>query len=172
MARRLAQLAAGSVGSVAWVRDDLRDLAPPPAGEWMPLAEFDAPVSGDIFSPVCPIRFAPAWDAERYATQQQDPDTGTWSWLYSTQGLAVHHAGVHWLNTVSTGMPNVWPPGVAGWRAYEADGEGRAIWVQPTGAHDAYPVGFGPVAHAGRLWVSTTPANVWEPGVFGWTEVV
>lgn len=40
-------------------------------------------------------------------------------------------------------------------------------WMQPTGAHDAYALG-AKVTHNGQLWESTTPANVWEPGVFGW----
>ena len=44
-------------------------------------------------------------------------------------------------------------------------------WRQPTGAHDAYPQDWE-VTHNGRTWVSTTPANVWQPGVSGWREVV
>lgn len=44
-------------------------------------------------------------------------------------------------------------------------------WRQPTGAHDAYPQDWE-VTHDGRTWISTTPANVWEPGVSGWREVV
>ena len=36
-------------------------------------------------------------------------------------------------------------------------------WEQPRGAHDAYPVG-AVVAHGGKVWKNTTPANVWEPG--------
>lgn len=44
-------------------------------------------------------------------------------------------------------------------------------WVQPTGAHDAYPEGWE-VVHDGKTWVSTTPANVWRPGASGWREVV
>lgn len=42
-------------------------------------------------------------------------------------------------------------------------------WVQPTGSHDAYAKGAA-VTHAGRTWVSLTPANVWAPGVSGWRE--
>lgn len=38
-----------------------------------------------------------------------------------------------------------------------------APWAQPTGAHDAYPVGWV-VAHRGAWWVSLVPGNVWEPG--------
>jgi hypothetical protein len=39
-------------------------------------------------------------------------------------------------------------------------------WVQPTGAQDAWPLGAR-VTHAGHLWTSLIPANVWEPGVVG-----
>ena len=42
-------------------------------------------------------------------------------------------------------------------------------WVQPIGAHDAYEAG-SKVSHNGKKWVSTAPANVWEPGVYGWEE--
>lgn len=43
-------------------------------------------------------------------------------------------------------------------------------WVQPTGAHDAYPVGTR-VTHGGYTWRNDIPANVWEPGVTGWTNL-
>lgn len=46
-----------------------------------------------------------------------------------------------------------------------------ADWRQPTGAHDAYPLGFV-VTYAGKQWENITPANVWVPGVSGWQEVV
>lgn len=46
-----------------------------------------------------------------------------------------------------------------------------APWRQPTGAHDAYPLDWQ-VTHGGKTWASLTPANVWEPGVSGWREVV
>ena len=36
-------------------------------------------------------------------------------------------------------------------------------WVQPTGAHDAYPAGRI-VQRNGVLYQSLTAANVWEPG--------
>lgn len=44
-------------------------------------------------------------------------------------------------------------------------------WVQPTGAHDAYAQG-AKVSHDGKKWTSDIPANVYEPGVYGWTEVI
>lgn len=50
-------------------------------------------------------------------------------------------------------------------------------WIQPTGAHDSYPVldALGNptrVMHQSALWENTSgTVNSWEPGVFGWTEV-
>lgn len=46
-----------------------------------------------------------------------------------------------------------------------------APWVQPTGAHDAYAAG-AQVTHNGRLWENSHgDGNIWEPGVFGWTDL-
>ena len=42
-------------------------------------------------------------------------------------------------------------------------------WSQPIGAHDAYPLG-AKVSHNGKKWVSDVASNVWEPGVYGWSE--
>lgn len=44
-------------------------------------------------------------------------------------------------------------------------------WRQPAGAHDAYAKG-DKVKHNGKKWESTADANVWEPGVYGWSEIV
>ena len=44
-------------------------------------------------------------------------------------------------------------------------------WKQPTGGHDAYKKG-DKVVHKGKTWVSTVDANVWEPGAYGWEEVI
>lgn len=44
-------------------------------------------------------------------------------------------------------------------------------WVQPAGAHDAYQKG-AKVTHNSKKWTSDVDANTWEPGVYGWTEVV
>lgn len=48
-------------------------------------------------------------------------------------------------------------------------GFGVSEWVQPTGAHDAYPEGER-ITHKGQEWESTTPHNVWEPSVSGWRK--
>jgi hypothetical protein len=42
-------------------------------------------------------------------------------------------------------------------------------WKQPVGSSDAYGRG-AVVTHKGQTWENTgSDANVWEPGVFGWT---
>lgn len=43
-------------------------------------------------------------------------------------------------------------------------------WSQPLGAHDAYSAG-AKVTHKEKKWLNTHgDGNIWEPGVFGWTE--
>lgn len=44
-------------------------------------------------------------------------------------------------------------------------------WIQPTGAHDAYAKG-AKVTHNGKHWINTLDANSYEPGVYGWEELV
>lgn len=43
-------------------------------------------------------------------------------------------------------------------------------WIQPVGAQDAYPKG-AKVSHKDKHWISDVDGNVWEPSVYGWTEV-
>lgn len=49
-----------------------------------------------------------------------------------------------------------------------ADGD---VWRQPTSAVDAYPKDWT-VQHNDKTWVSLIAANVWEPGLSGWREIV
>lgn len=44
------------------------------------------------------------------------------------------------------------------------------IWTQPYGASDAYAKGDR-VSHKEIIWESDIDGNVWEPGIYGWTEV-
>jgi hypothetical protein len=80
----------------------------------------------------------------------------------------VTHGDKTWQSTVAG---NVWEPGVSGWRELVEEGGAPAAWVQPTGAHDAYSVGAR-VTHVEKVWVSDVDDNVWEPGVYGWTEEI
>ena len=56
------------------------------------------------------------------------------------------------------------------WSVVEEPGDEIQPWVQPTGAHDAYQKGDR-VTYNGWIWESTIDANVWEPGVYGWSQV-
>ena len=44
-------------------------------------------------------------------------------------------------------------------------------WIQPQGSADAYMIG-NKVTHNGKKWTSDVDNNVWEPGVYGWSEYV
>ena len=59
-------------------------------------------------------------------------------------------------------VPAVWK------RVFEED---WPDWVQPLGAHDAYAFG-AKVKHNGKKWTSDIKANVYEPGVYGWSEYI
>lgn len=43
-------------------------------------------------------------------------------------------------------------------------------WVQPLGSEDAYAKD-SKVSHNEKHWTSDVDNNIWEPGVYGWTEV-
>lgn len=64
-----------------------------------------------------------------------------------------------------------WEPSVtpALWTRTAQEGE-IPEWIQPTGAQDAYNKG-DKVTHNGSTWESDVDANVWEPGIYGWTTV-
>lgn len=65
-----------------------------------------------------------------------------------------------------------WTPPVAHalFKRYYEPSDRPWPWVQPTGAHDAYPVGAR-VTHGGNTWSNAIAANVWEPGVTGWVNL-
>ena len=64
-----------------------------------------------------------------------------------------------------------WTPDAAPslWVAIADPMEQFPAWNQPIGAMDAYPKG-AQVSHKDRHWISDVDNNVWEPGIYGWTE--
>lgn len=60
------------------------------------------------------------------------------------------------------------PAAVSLWVAVADPAEEWPEWSQPVGAHDAYNRG-DKVSHNGQHYTSDVDANVWEPGVYGWT---
>lgn len=63
-----------------------------------------------------------------------------------------------------------WTPDVAFPLFVKISVEEFPQWKQPTGAHDAYNTG-DKVTYDDKHWQSEVDANIWQPGVYGWTEV-
>lgn len=65
-----------------------------------------------------------------------------------------------------------WTPdtAVSLWVSISDPSEEYPEWKQPAGAHDAYNKG-DKVSHNDKHWISDVDNNVWEPSVYGWTEV-
>lgn len=65
-----------------------------------------------------------------------------------------------------------WTPDVVSmWHQVGNPKEEYPAWIQPIGAEGAYALG-DKVSHNGKKWVSTADGNVWEPGMYGWNEVI
>ena len=77
-------------------------------------------------------------------------------------GDVVEYAGRVWVAIVT---PNVWEPGVTGWRQQDTNGDAAnaAPYQQPAGAHDAYNTG-DLVTWNGRTYRAVQDAVVWSPG--------
>jgi hypothetical protein len=177
----VADYAAGATPPDGWVYypDDvvLEDFAPP----WkQPVGPQDAYALGDIVT-----HNSARWRStiagnvwEPGVSGWQDATTDIPNWIQPTgahdayvKDALVKHNGDLWLSLLDT---NVWEPGVAEWRKTALiPPSGAPVyqqWIQPTGAGDAYPLG-AIVLHNGHTWRSDYAANVWEPGVFGWTQI-
>ena len=81
------------------------------------------------------------------------------------QVLQDHTSAAEWTPDTATSL----------YKAVGITEEGYPEWVQPLGASDAYNTG-DVVSHNGILYECTeTDAggkNSWEPGVYGWTEII
>lgn len=66
-----------------------------------------------------------------------------------------------------------WPPRLTPsmWTKIADPAEEWPAWSQPIGAHDAYGK-YAKTTHNQKKWTSDCDNNVWEPGVYGWTEYV
>lgn len=74
--------------------------------------------------------------------------------------LTAHTSQEDWMPDVS---PSLWA------KVLVEDGE-ILPWEQPESTN---PYSKGDkVTHEGKVWVSEIDGNIWEPGVYGWTEVV
>ena len=90
---------------------------------------------------------------------------------YKTGNLRRHNGRLYKCISDHTSQAD-WAPDVAVslWTPTSDPAEEYPAWSQPVGAHDAYNTG-DKVSHNGKHWTSDVDSNVWEPGVYGWTEV-
>ncbi|MBQ2454982.1 MAG: hypothetical protein II499_02705 [Firmicutes bacterium] len=98
------------------------------------------------------------------------------AWAARTEYTAdtrVRYAGLLYRCVQAHTSQDDWTPDLtpALWARVDDPAEEWPEWRQPTGAQDAYPAG-AKVSHNEKHWISTTAANVWEPGVYGWEEAV
>lgn len=82
------------------------------------------------------------------------------------------HRGVLYRCIIAHTSQEDWSPDVAAslWVACADPSEEYPAWSQPVGAHDAYSK-EAKVSHNEKKWTSDIDGNIWEPGVYGWTEV-
>lgn len=102
------------------------------------------------------VELFPAWSAE--AAYQTDDRVRYEGVLYRC--LTGHEAQVAW---TPTDAASLWA------RVLIPDPEVIPEWVQPDSTNP-YMTG-DKVTHNGKTWESTVDNNVWEPGVYGWTEI-
>ena len=88
-------------------------------------------------------------------------------------GQRVLHGGVLYKALQDHTSQNDWTPGAAPSlfaKVLIPDAETIPEWEQPDSTN---PYSKGDkVTHNGKTWMSDIDNNVWEPGVYGWTEVV
>lgn len=89
-----------------------------------------------------------------------------------TAGYKVQHGGKLWRCIQAHTSQDGWEPESATslWsKVLIPDETVIPEWEQPDSTNP-YSAG-DKVSHNGKTWVSDTDNNVWEPGVYGWTEV-
>jgi hypothetical protein len=75
------------------------------------------------------------------------------------------------IHTITNPAQNTRPSNTPSmWVAIADPVEEYPEWSQPIGSHDAYSMD-AKVSHDGKHWKSDVNNNVWQPGVYGWTEV-
>lgn len=108
-------------------------------------------------------------DAEAYEAPELFPQ---WSLKAYEQGDRVQYQGLLYKCLQSHTAQADWTPDVAVslWVRVDDPSIEFPEWKQPTGSHDAYAKG-AKVSHNEKHWQSDIDANVYEPGVYGWSEV-
>jgi hypothetical protein len=90
---------------------------------------------------------------------------------YQADDLVAHENELYKVVQAHTSQPDWQPDQVPALFVNVAPKGVIPEWIQPQGAHDAYALD-ALVTHSDKVWRSTVVDNVWEPGVYGWEEIV
>lgn len=91
---------------------------------------------------------------------------------YYAIGYKVQHGGILYRCLTEHTSQDTWTPpdSPSLWARVLISEDGEILpWEQPDSTNP-YRKG-DKVTHNGKTWVSDVDGNVWEPGVYGWTEV-
>lgn len=99
----------------------------------------------------------PAWDPDGYSYFAGEKVTYNEKYYRCIQA---HTSQADWTPDAAVSL----------WVSTSDPAEEFPEWKQPTGAHDAYNKG-DKVSHNDKHWTSDIDANVYEPSVYGWSEV-
>lgn len=99
----------------------------------------------------------PAWDGNGYQYFAGEKVSYDGKYYRCVQS---HTSQADWTPTAAVSL----------WSEIADPSEEYPEWKQPQGAHDAYSKG-DKVSHLEKHWVSDIDANVYEPSVYGWSEV-
>lgn len=125
------------------------------ARELRPIIEAAAQAGLDDDTAITAVELFPAWKiGEAYAV-----------------GARINYGGLLYKCAQAHTSQADWTPDAtpALWVRVDDPGEEWPEWRQPAGAHDAYEKGYK-VSHNEKHWISDVDGNVWEPGVYGWTQ--
>ena len=94
------------------------------------------------------------------------------SGIYLEKGFRVRYGGILYIVLLSHTSQDTWTPDVSPSlfaKVLIPDEEEIYDWEQPDSTNP-YMKG-NKVKHNNKVWVSDIDNNVWEPGVYGWSEV-
>lgn len=140
------------------------------------LAETDGGSELDAATSTASIIFvtlAEAGQIDNTTAAEHAAQFGEWAYpvAYKIGAIRRYEGRLYQCVQAHTSQTDWTPPAAASLWAEIADpAEEWPKWAQPIGAHDAYNAG-DKVSHNDKKWKSTCDGNVWEPGVYGWSEV-
>ena len=133
-------------------------------------SELDAATST---SSIVFVALAEAGQIDTTTAAEHAAQFGEWAYpvTYKVGAIRLYEGRLYQCVQAHTSQEDWTPPAAASLWAEIADpAEEWPKWAQPIGAHDAYNAG-DKVSHSDKKWTSDLDGNVWEPGVYGWSEV-